>query len=96
MVSMISGFSEKLSAIKSEIEELKAKLERNESARESLKIHVKTYQQLSEDRKNIKREIREREKKLEIILDFIKESTGEDTYAMFPLFAERPTFGTSV
>jgi chromosome segregation ATPase len=87
--SPINIFDQQLAQLKSEVDELEGKLQFVDAQRDQLKPHVQTYQELMEKRRDIRKSIKSTKHRLNIILDFIKDSTGEETYAMFPLFSQQ-------
>ena len=88
MKSPLNNFDQKLVTLKQSIDELKYMLEEVKTDRNVLKVHVDKDNELKLKSKELKREIAKAENQLKIILDFVKEVSGEESYALFPLFAQ--------
>ncbi len=86
---LVEKFNSTLLTVKNELDELNNNIEKNEVESKELKPTVLKYKDLSEQRAILKRERKEKELQLETISQFIKVATGEESYAIFPLFQEQ-------
>lgn len=89
MESPLNNFDQKLVTLKQSIDELKQLLEKVKNERNVLKTHVDKDNELKSKSKELKKEILKAENKLNMILDFVKEVSGEESYSFFPLFAQQ-------
>lgn len=89
MTTPLKNLDNKLVELKQSIDELEAWLNDIKHERELLKVHVNKDDQLRTKQRNLRKEIKAAKNQLNIILDFIKDGTGEDSYSFFPLFAQQ-------
>lgn len=89
MSSPLHNFNIALENLKAEIDEIKEVIERNKAASDDIKPVVNQYKRLAEDRRDLQKDLKDKEQQLEVIMNFIKAATGEETYAIFPLFNQQ-------
>ena len=85
-MNLIKSINDNLQTLKAELDDLAEHIDHNQFKSDQLKPSVNEFKELSKKRAELKKQSREKTERLNTILEFIKSTTGEESYGIFPLF----------